>query len=167
MDLDDSIFGDFRFVYIDFGYMSNKKTRNILTIKKQVYLSRTQQQEGTEMNQQLNQLIVNFDFAEKKTALNFEAALSESIDEVFTSFGEDVKQAVYGYLQCNVGVGKEQIPGYIEEFVGAVELFFGDAALLVELKIIESLRCKVKSFAYKPKSKDLFFVDYLAALQKH
>ena len=55
----------------------------------------------------------------------------------------------------------------IEGFTDAIESIFGDAAKLVELKIMEKLQSKVKGFAYKSKRKEVFFAEYLAALQRH
>ena len=43
----------------------------------------------------------------------------------------------------NHGIRKEQIPSKIEGFTDAIESIFGEAAKLVELKIIEKLQRKV------------------------
>jgi hypothetical protein len=117
------------------------------------------------MNQQINQLIIHLDFTEKKETLNFEEALSESIDQVLAALGVD--QAVYSFLEQEEGIGKEQIPKKIQKFTDALESIFGISAAVVELKIIEKLNWQTHGFTYKSKSQDLFFVDYLAALQKH
>ena len=121
------------------------------------------------MGQQLTNLTIPFDLIGEKEPLkiNFETAVTESIDEVFTTLGENVKQAVYSYLKNKHGIKKEQIPSKIEGFTNAIEAVFGDAAKLVELKIIEKLQSKVKGFAYKSKRKEMVFAEYLAALQRH
>lgn len=105
------------------------------------------------MSQQLTSLTATFDLRGEKEPLkvSFETAVTESIDEVFTTLGENVKQAVYSYLENKYGIRKEQIPSMIEVFTNAIESIFGDAAKLVELKIIEKLQSKVKGFAYKSK----------------
>ncbi len=102
---------------------------------------------------------------EKK--INFETAVEESIDEALTTLGEDVKKAVYRYLERKCNIKKEQIPIMVVDFTLAVESIFGDAAKLVELKIIEKLQDKFKGFIYKPKSKEIFFVEYLLALEEY
>ena len=121
------------------------------------------------MTQQLTNLTIPFDLMGEKEPLKivFETVVTEAIDEVFTTLGESVKQAVYSYLENKQGIRKEQIPSMIEGFTDAIESIFGDAAKLIELKIIEKLQGKVKGFAYKSKCKEMFFVEYLAALQRH
>jgi hypothetical protein len=99
--------------------------------------------------------------------INFETAVTETIDEVFTVLGENVKRAVYIYLENNYGIKKEQIPRKIEDFSAAIESIFGEAAKLVELKIMEKLQGKVKGFTYKSSSNEIFFSEYMAALQNY
>jgi hypothetical protein len=121
------------------------------------------------MSRQLTNLTIPFDLMGEKEPfkINFETAVTEAIDEVFTTLGENVKQAIYSYLENKHGIKKEQIPSMIEGFTDAIESIFGDAAKLVELKIMEKLQSKVKGFAYKSKRKEVFFAEYLAALQRH
>ncbi len=103
----------------------------------------------------------------ERSKINFDTTLTDAIDEVFTSLGENVKQAIYSYLENKHCIRKEQIPRMIESFAIAIETIFGEAAKLLELKIIEKIQNKVKSFAYKSKSKEVFFVEYLVAVQRH
>ena len=72
---------------------------------------------------------------------------------------------VYIFLENNYGIKKEQIPRKIESFSVAIESIFGDAAKLVEIKIMEKLQGKVKGFKYKSRSNEIFFAEYIAALQ--
>ncbi len=118
---------------------------------------------------QRTDLTIPFNLMGEKEPLkvNFETAVTEAIDEVFTTLGVNVKQAVYSYLENKHGIRKQQIPNTIEDFTNAIEALFGDAAKLVELKIIEKLQGKVPGFAYKSKRKEMFFAEYLAALQRH
>ena len=123
------------------------------------------------MSQQLTSPTVIFAFIDEKeqtkAKISFENAVAESIDEALSTLGENVKQAVYSYLEKKCNMEKEQIPSMMTDFTNAIELIFGDAAKLVELKIIEKLQGKVKGFVYKSKSKEMFFAEYLSALQKH
>jgi hypothetical protein len=121
------------------------------------------------MAQQLISLTAIIDLMDKKEDLkiNFDTAVIEAIDEVFTSLGENVKRVVYIFLENNYGIKKEQIPNKIELFSIAIESIFGDAARLVELKIMEKLQRKVKGFKYKARGSEIFFAEYLAALQRY
>jgi hypothetical protein len=95
------------------------------------------------MAQQLTSLTATIDLSSEKGALiTFETAVTEAIDEVFTSLGENVKQAMYSYIENKQGIKKEQIPNSIEGFTNAVESVFGEAAKLVELKIMEKFSIK-------------------------
>ncbi|MCL4429611.1 MAG: hypothetical protein M1167_02545 [Chloroflexi bacterium] len=120
------------------------------------------------MTPQLTSLTVTIELDQKDLAKpSFETAVTEAIDEVFTSLGENVKQATYRYLENKYGIRKAQIPNMIEGFTDAVESIFGDAAKLVELKIIERLQSKVRGFSYKPKNREMLFVEYLMELQRY
>jgi hypothetical protein len=99
--------------------------------------------------------------------LTFDLAVIESIDEVFTNLGENVKEAMYSYLEIRYSMQKEQIPSMIDEFTDAVESLFGEAAKLVELKIIERIQGRVKGFSYKSKTTEIFFSEYISALQMY
>jgi hypothetical protein len=123
----------------------------------------------TKMSQQLTipTAIISITEKKEKSEISFDETVTESIDEVFASLGENVKQAMYSYLENKYRMRKQQIPRMIEDFTNAIELIFGDASKLVELKIIEKLQSKVNGFSYKSKSTEMFFAEYLAALQKH
>lgn len=119
------------------------------------------------MTQQLTNLTIAFDEIERKETLkiDFETALTEAIDEVFTTLGERVKIAIYSCLENRHGIRKDQISGVIDGFADAIELIFGDAAKLIELQIIEKLHYKVKDFNYKSNGKEMLFAEYLTALR--
>ena len=120
------------------------------------------------MAQQLSGLTALLELGEKEPlTITFEAALTEAIDEVFQGLGEDVKQSIYRYLENNYGIRKLQIPVMIEDFADAVESIFGEAAKLVELKIMEKLQGKVTDFAYKPKNREILFTEYLNDLKRY
>jgi hypothetical protein len=120
------------------------------------------------MTQQLTNLTATIDLSgEKEPLTTFEKAVTETIDEVFASLGENVKQALYNYMEKKHGIKKEQIPSNIEGFTNAIESVFGDAAKLVELKIIGKLQNKAKGFSYKSKRKEMLFLEYLEQLQMY
>jgi hypothetical protein len=125
-------------------------------------------QAGIKMAQQLINSTVICELCEKEPmTITFEEALTDAIDEVFQSLGEEVKLSMYRYLENNYGIEKLQIPVMIEDFTGAVESIFGCAARLVELKIIAKLQVKVHGFTYRPKNKEILFTEYLNDLQKY
>jgi hypothetical protein len=132
-------------------------------------LIRTQQQAGIKLTQQILSLTATIDFMDRKEDLkiNFETAVTEAIDEVLTTLGENVKRVVYIFLENNYGIKKEQIPRKIEGFSAALESIFGYAAKLVEIKIMEKLQGKIKGFKYKSNCNEIFFTEYLARLQSY
>jgi hypothetical protein len=119
------------------------------------------------MTPQLTNHTVLLDLTAEKepSKTNFEAALTRAIDEVFSALGENVKQATFRYVENKYAIKKEQIPRQIEGFTAALESIFGEAAWLVELRIMEKLQGKAEGFSYKSKCKEIFFVDYLTALK--
>ena len=54
--------------------------------------------------------------------------LLEAIDEVLSSLGEPVKNAVYTQLQCAFQISKEDIPKKIGEFADFIQIAFGGLA---------------------------------------
>src|SRR4030067_2596311 len=91
--------------------------------------------------------------------------IMEAVDESLASFGEAVRKAVYFQMQNNYNISKQEIPTRIEEFAAAIEEIFGIGALLIELKIIETLYIKAEGFLYIPKEEDLLFKDYVQNLR--
>ncbi len=121
------------------------------------------------MSQQITTLAIPYESlgTKKPVKAEFETALRESIDEVFSEFGENVKQAIYSLLENNYNISKKDIPSEVEVFTNALEVTFGEAAKLIKIKIIEKLQAKIKGFTYRSGKSDLLFTDYLTALQSH
>jgi hypothetical protein len=148
--------------------VSIKKTTNILTIALHQCLSNPNKA-GTKMTPQLTNhtALLNLTPKETPSKTNFEEALTNAIDEVFTALGENVKRATYNYVENKYATTKEQIPRQIENFTAAIETIFGEAAWLVELRVMEKLQGKAQGFIYRSKCEEIFFVDYLAALKRY
>jgi hypothetical protein len=121
------------------------------------------------MSQQLTTLTIPYESLGKKESkkADFETALRESIDEVFSAFGKNVKQAIYSLLENNYNISKKDIPNKAEAFTNALEATFGEPAKLIEIKIIEKLQVKIKDFTYRTGKSDLLLTDYLTALRSH
>ncbi len=98
---------------------------------------------------------------------DFEMGVTEAIDEIFLSFGNVVKPAIYRHLENSYGIKKEEIPFKIEDFANALEQTFGSVAKLIEIKIIERLHAKHKDFFYIPKKEELNFVEFVSNLQNY
>ena len=95
----------------------------------------------------------------------FENILLESVDEAFSTLGENVKKTIYFYLAESFSISKQDIPFKIDAFSNALEKIFGIGARKLEILIIAKLHEKV-SCDYKwngPKwlVPDLTFIQYL------
>ena len=120
------------------------------------------------MTQQITFPCISIPLSENESSKKqFETAVTDAVDECFSTLGDSLKQAIYSKLEKSYGIRKEDIPFKIEAFTDAVELTFGEAAKLIEVQIIKNLKSKIKGFSYKTKKTDLFFVEYVQALQSY
>ena len=95
----------------------------------------------------------------------FEEILLEAVEEVLSSLGLPVKNAVYFYLEKSFGLKRHDIPYKIEKFANAIEEIFGVGAKLLEIQIMKSLYKKVgQKLRYVPKH-ELNFVRYVKAVR--
>jgi hypothetical protein len=119
------------------------------------------------MSQQLNTLIISYESLGKSARYenSFEETLTQSIDEVFSALGEEKKHGIYRMLKTRFDLAKSEIPRNIEPFADALKFIFGNAALLIEAKIIRTLHEKNKSLKFKPTKNELSLADYVAALK--
>jgi hypothetical protein len=92
--------------------------------------------------------------------------MTETVDEVFSSFGHSCRQAIYFQLQNTFKIKKQKIPLKIEDFANAIEQIFGIGAKFIEMKIIEVLHRKIQGFMYSPKKEELVFTEYVASLRR-
>ena len=99
--------------------------------------------------------------------LNFEGAVTEAVDDILSSLGQNAKQAIYNHLESAFGISKEDIPRKIKIFADAIEETFGSAGKVIEIKIIEKLHAQYADFSYTPKSKELDFVEYVTHIRDH
>jgi hypothetical protein len=103
----------------------------------------------------------------KKTGQDgFEAVILEAVDEIFSSFGDSSKKAIYFQLEKTFKIKKTQIPLKIEDFAHAIEQIFGAGAKFIELRIIETLHRKTPNFVYFPKMDDVLFTEYVTGLHR-
>jgi hypothetical protein len=99
----------------------------------------------------------------KPKAPNFNDLLLETIDSAFSKLGCSSQQILYQCVEKRYGVKREDIPNNIATFAHALEEIFGQAAYLLETKIMQAMHSKVPYFKYIPKE-ELAFVDYIENL---
>lgn len=73
----------------------------------------------------------------------FESILLESIDEAFSTLGENVKKVIYFHLTEKFMITKQEIPSKIDDFSDALEKIFGLGARKLEILIITKLHNKI------------------------
>jgi len=109
-------------------------------------------------------------FSSEEQALSnrsFEELLLEAVDEGLSSLGESAKEVIYFYLEKNSKIDRRDIPYKIEEFVEALEEFFGVGAKTLEVLIMKQLYQKIgHAVEYDRELKDLIFTEYVAAARK-
>jgi len=73
----------------------------------------------------------------------FGTFLLESIDEVFSTLGGDVKVSIYFYLESMFGIKKHEVPQRIAEVSDALEQIFGLGARFLEIMFMKNLHDKI------------------------
>jgi len=101
---------------------------------------------------------------QKQSEEEFKAIIIESVDEIFASFSNLDKQAVYLHLEKNFNIKKEEIPCKMDKFVDAIEQMFGIGAKLVEMRIIKALHKRIPEFVFFPMKLEIGFREYVANL---
>jgi len=96
---------------------------------------------------------------------SFEDILMEAVDEGFSSLGGSCKQTIYFRLEDCYKIGKHEIPYRIGDFVDVIEQIFGLGAKVIEVRIMQALHGKVRSFRYFPDQEELSLKDYIESLR--
>jgi hypothetical protein len=96
----------------------------------------------------------------------FEKLLTEAVDEALTSLGESAKQAIYFHLENKFKIAKKDIPYRLEDFADGLEKIFGLGAHFIEILIMKSLFEKIGQPLEWNQSKELVFVEYMAAAKQ-
>jgi hypothetical protein len=95
----------------------------------------------------------------------FEIAITETVDEILSSFRNLDKEAVYLRLENTFKIKKQEIPCKIENFVDAIEQMFGVGAKLIEIRVTEALHKRIPEFIFFPKKGDVDFKEYVTSLR--
>jgi hypothetical protein len=96
---------------------------------------------------------------------DFDSLFLEAVDSTFSMLRNSNEQAIYFHLKNSFGVSREAVPHNIEFFASMLEQVFGQGALLLEARIIETMQRKVPRFRFYPKQEELSFIDYLECLR--
>jgi len=96
----------------------------------------------------------------------FENLLIEAVDEGLASLGESAKQAIYFHLEDKFKIVKKDIPYRLEDFTDGLEKIFGLGAHFIEILIMKSLFEKIGQPLEWNQSKELVFVEYVAAAKR-
>ena len=130
----------------------------------------TQLQMNNSLETELNVgFIIDLELEEKTiNKPNFDQVLIETLDLAFSSIDKAYKQVIYHQLEKQYALSKEAIPSNIKQFSQAIEDLFGEAALILEIKIINILHNKVPNFKITTqKEEKLTFISYLENLQNY
>jgi hypothetical protein len=95
---------------------------------------------------------------------DFDSLFLEAVDSTFSMLGNSNKKALYFHLKNSFGINREAIPHHIEVFANMLEQVFGQGALLLEARIMETLHSIVPRFRFSPKQGELSFLSYLESL---
>lgn len=96
----------------------------------------------------------------------FKAVLTQAVDEAFASLG--CKDNIYRQLETKHAITPKAISENLEAFTSALKEMFGDASLLVELKIMSQLHSKTTSIKYYLHTEEDFtFNAYLNNLKAY
>jgi hypothetical protein len=95
----------------------------------------------------------------------FKIVITETVNEIFSSFCNLDKQSFYLRLEQTYKIKKQEIPCKIENFVDAIEQMFGVGAKLIEIRITEALHKRVPEFTFFPKEGEVDFKEYVTSLR--
>lgn len=99
-----------------------------------------------------------------KTA--FEKLFLEAVDEALASLGDSAKQAIYFHLENKFEIERNEIPERVEDFAEGLQKIFGVGAQFLEILIMKQLHERIGQPLEWDKSKELIFVEYVAAARR-
>jgi hypothetical protein len=111
------------------------------------------------------------ELTEKTKHETFDDLLLEAIDEALASLGENVKTAVYFYLETSFNIERQEIPERIAEFSDALDRIFSLGARHLEVLFMRTLHAKIKLFCQWPTwckwvIPDVTFTEYVRLMKE-
>jgi hypothetical protein len=95
---------------------------------------------------------------------SFHEVFSKATQETLNLLGNEGKKAFYRHLKKTYGLSSQQIPTSIETFTRALDQTFGQAARIIEIRIMQALHESVPDFEVAV-FETLSFVDYVVSLR--
>jgi hypothetical protein len=96
----------------------------------------------------------------------FDTIVIQAVDAALSTLSN--KQNIYCQLETKYGISLLDIADNLEAFTAALKDMFGEASLLVELKILSQLHIKVPKFKYRlGKDQELTLNGYLLKMKKY
>lgn len=93
----------------------------------------------------------------------FDYLLLDAFDTVLSSL--ECKQEIYSQLESKYNITCHRLPVDINIFVDIINDLFNEAALILELKLIQELHSKTPAFKYFPSKEEIDFSEYLMKLK--
>ncbi len=92
----------------------------------------------------------------------------DSIDDTFSTLGDNAKKAIYYHLEHKFKLRREEIPVNVDAFSNAIELVFGLGAKNLKILIMKRLHEKLgyQHDLGKMPSENLSFVEYVLLTKK-
>ncbi len=104
--------------------------------------------------------------AEKQPAEQvFLNLINTTVDEVLSSLGVACRQVICDHLEQSYNMKADEIANCPEEFSDALRQIFGDAAALLEIRMIQKIHRAFPRFKHKATT-ELTFANYVNALKR-
>lgn len=104
--------------------------------------------------------------AQDHLSKTFDRILLGAVDDALTLLGDSAKQSIYFHLEDKFGIKKNEIPHRLEDFEAGLEKIFGIGAGFLEIMIMKNLYSKIEQPLEWDESKEVVFVDYVAAAKQ-
>jgi len=103
---------------------------------------------------------------EQSRKASFEESFLEAADSAFSLLGDSGKQTIYLHLEKSYGLTRKAIPYEVVAFASALKAIFGEASVLIEMRIMRSLFQKARGFKVYSGKTELSFKDYVECLRR-
>lgn len=91
--------------------------------------------------------------------------INSIVDEVLSSLGVECRQVICDHLEQSYDMNADEIANCPEEFSDALRQIFGDAAALLEIRMMQKIHRAFPKFRHKTTSK-LTFANYVNEVKR-